>query len=517
MTITTRYGPLKYYGSPLVYGEGAATGLLAWAIEIDWDNDGVFDGSNEAFRMTNFDMPLRGRKKMLKKAGQGFEVIAPGTCVITLKNGDGRYDQFNTASPLYPYVQTGVDARVRITDQATGTSYNILRGVVYDIQPNTIEKTVKIYVAETTSYLTKNTARVAVTTGIAPETAIGAVLNYMNWPTRWGRNLDTTGDVIPYYWANGNKLALSEIQDIAQSFFGWFFADNQGRARFIKRTAISASVADYTQEQCLKDMGNATLYDNYRNVTRMKIHPRLLSTLTTLYQLQGNKPVIHPGSTNKEEIWGNYTYNNSASPATSVVTPVAGLANDYAFNSLADGSGTDYTSSVTVTFTDLGDTCKFMIANNAGVDVYCIKLQVRGYAVHEQNSSDLTYPVDVTTITNQRELKVDLLWLQDINIARDLANVVGFFIASLHPTPVIQIEGRPDIQFTADLFDIVTATAPALGIGGISFRVSGISHKTLVDTCQSVRTTIYLEPYISGSSFWIWPVTDFGVDTVFGW
>lgn len=516
MTDTAQYQQ-QTYGDPLLYGTGPTSDLLMWIVEINWQNDGVFSGSNEAIYMIDFDMSLRGRKKMLKRAGSGFEILPPGTCIVTLKNDGGRYDQYNPSSPLYPYIQTGVDAKIGVVNRLTGVGYNILRGLVYDIQPNTIDKTVKLYISDTASYLTANTARVAVTANVTPENAIGAVLDYMSWPTRWGRSLDASSDTITYYWSSGNKQALSEIQDIAQSYFGYFFADNQGQARFIRRSALSSSVVDFTQEQLLKDMGNDALFDNYRNVTRMAIHPRLLSSLTVIYQLQGNTPVIHTGSAGKEEIWGNYTYNNAQCPATNVATPVAGLANDYAFNSLADGTGTDYTANVTVQFTDFGDACKWGIINNSGVDVYCIKLQCKGYAVYETNSTTLTYPVDASSVANPRELQIDLPWLQDINIARDLANAMGFFVSYLHPTPVIQIEARPDIQFTPDLFDIVTVTAPAIGIGGVSFRVSGISHKTLTATCQAVLTTIYLEPYISGSGYWTWPVTDFGVDTVLGW
>lgn len=503
------------YGSPLVYGTGGASGLLAWGIEIDWNNDGVFDGTNEAFRMIAFES-FRGRKKLLKKAGSGFEIITPAKFAITLKNGDGRYDDMNTASPLYPYIQNGVDVKITVVYQATGIQHKVIYGIVDDITPSySSARTVKITCTDTTAYLTKNTARVAVSANVRPETAIGSVLDYMNWPTRWGRSIDVSSDLISFYWANGNKQALTEIQDLSQSFFGYFFADNEGRARFIKRTASGASVVDFTQDQLLKDLGNAALYDNYRNVTRMKIHPRLLSTLTTIYQLLGNKPIIHPGTINKEEIWGNYSYNNSPSPASNVVAPVANT--DYTFNSLEDGTGVDYTASVTVSFSDFGDTCKFIITSSAAVDVYCTKLQVRGQALYEQNTSDVTYPTDVSSVTNQRELKIDLLWLQDINVARDLANIIGYFVSTKNPTPVIVVESRPDIQFTPDLFDIITLTAAKIGINGSSFRISGIEHKTLIDTCQAVRTIFYLEPYISGNSFWTWPILDFGTDTIFGW
>ncbi len=184
---------------------------------------------------------------------------------------------------------------------------------------------------------------------------------------------------------------------------------------------------------------------------------------------------------------------------------------------MADGTGADHTASVAVSFSDFGDTCKFVITNTSGFDLYCTKLQVRGYALYEQNASDVTYPNDVSSVANQRELKIDLLWLQDLNVARDLTNIIGFFVSAKNPTPVIVVEARPDIQFAPDLFEIVTLTAAKIGVNGSSFRVSGIEHTTLTDTCQSVRTVFYLEPYISGSNFWTWPAINFGTDTVFGW
>ncbi len=323
-----RYGN-AHYGEPLTYGAGSPTGLLLWSILIDWDNDGIFGSGNEASRMTSFKS-MRGRRKLLKKAGGGFEIITPAKFSITLKNSDGRYDEMNTSSPIYPYVQNGVDIKILVADQVTGVTYKVIYGIVEDIVPDYSSKTVKITCADTTSYLTKNTARVAVSAAVSPEAAVGSILDYMNWPARWGRSLDVSSDLISYYWANGNKQALTEIQDISQSFFGYFYSDNEGRARLMKRTATSSSVADFTQEHLLKELGNAALYDNYRNVTRMKIHPRVLSGLTTVYQLLGNSPVIRNGSSNSETIWGNYSYNNIPSPASGVIDPVA--TTDYTFN-----------------------------------------------------------------------------------------------------------------------------------------------------------------------------------------
>jgi len=513
MTLTARYHTQRY-GIPLFYGSGGVTGLLAWGIQVDWDNDGVFDGSNETGQMIQFTSS-RGRKKMIKKYGSGFEVIAPGHFVITLKNDDGRYDKFNTSSPLYPYIQSGVDVKIEVTDQATLVKYSVIYGIIENIVPSYYknERTVKIYCVDTSSYLAQSSARVPVQTDIAPEDAMDLVLDYVNWPARWGRTLGVTADVIPYYWSNSKKQALTDLQEISEANLGYFFIDNSGRAKFVARTDSSASVVDFDQSTILRDIGNDTLYDNYRNVLRIKVHPRSVSSLVAVYETLGKKPYLEAGAT--EEIWGDYAYNSILCPAINLVTPVA--TTDYLANTAEDGSGTNKTANISVTFTNFGDTCKLVVTNNDAGPVYITMLKVRGYALYEQNSSDITYPLDVSTVTNQKELTLDLVKMQDVNVARGFANSFGLFLSTANPTPTIIVEARPDIQFLPDLFDTTTLTILAIGINGVSFRVSSIEHETLDDNCQAVRTVFYLEPYIAGTDFWTWPATDFGVDTIFGW
>jgi hypothetical protein len=86
----------------------------------------------------------------------------------------------------------------------------------------------------------------------------------------------------------------------------------------------------------------------------------------------------------------------------------------------------------------------------------------------------------------------------------------------LNPFPIVQIEARPEAQFKPDLFDIVSVSIPKLGILGNSFRVGGIEHHSVGDKCNAVKTTLYLESYVSFENLWTFPITNFGTDTVFG-
>jgi hypothetical protein len=119
-------------------------------------------------------------------------------------------------------------------------------------------------------------------------------------------------------------------------------------------------------------------------------------------------------------------------------------------------------------------------------------------------------------VTDPREFILDLPWQQDVNVAMDFLRVVGPFLARTNPFPQVKLEGRPDVQFAPDLFDIATVSIPRIGIDGIPMRVAGIGHQA-AGNCQTVVTTFYLEPYVASGSFWTWPIVDFGVDTIFGW
>lgn len=510
-----RYNSGFKYDGGVLYGQTAVvTGLLLWAVEIDWDRDNYFTGENEAGRM--FDIKwTRGRKKMLKTTGQGFESIPPGKCTIKLRNNDGRYDGWNTASPLYPYVTYGADVRIRNVDQSVGVISDVFYGTITDIKPYGYggDAYVEIEIEDGGRYLRDYTARSPIVQGITPDTALGSILDAVSWPSHWGRNLDASIDNIPYWWASGNKLAWSEIEDVSQSFLGTFFIAANGNARFIDRNSAAASVLSLDQAQLLKDISNPQPWLNRRNISRLKVHPRKEAASGVIYQLLGDTPLVENGAT--KVLWANYTYNNVSVPAKTVLQPVA--TTDYTMNTNSDGSGTDKTANCTVTVVDFGDNAKVSILNSSGASIYVTKLQIKGIAIYEQNVSDVTFPTDISTVTNPREFVLDQKWQQSVNTASDYAVVLGAFLDDLHPFPIVKIQGRPSLQVGLELFDIIPLTMTKIGISGESFRIGGMEGRSLDEGCQSLETKLYMEPYLTSGTYWTWPITDFGTDTIFGW
>lgn len=516
--MTNRHYGVNKYGDGKLYGPSDPTNALVWDVSIDWDEDSIYE-TNEAARLTGYQI-TRGRTRLLKEAGQGFESISTGTVIVTLRNDDGRFDAWNTSSPLYPNVNYGKDIRVRVKDLATGTIYPRFRGTITNIVPMGYgdDAQVEIHASDTLDFLRNYPGRVALQENITPDAAIGKILDAVNWKSTWGRNLDVSSETIRYWWSSGNRQAINDIEDLAISFLGYFFVDASGQARFIKRSSVSASVASYDQTQLLKDIGNPQPYEIRRSVTRLKVHPRTAASTGTIWQLLGNTPSITPGAANALTLFANYTYNNVAVPAKNVITPVA--TTDWLINSQSDGLGTDLTGSCTCVMTDFGDTAKLVFTNNSASLGYLISAKIRGDAIYEPNASDVTYPSDLSTISSPRELVFDLQWQQDINIAVDIANVLGPFYAGQHPMPNIKLDSQPSLQFVPELFDIVTLTVDYLGLTGQSYRVGGISEQTdtQYENCQRVITHLYLEPYVSADAFMQWDTASvWDTDTVFGW
>lgn len=508
-----RFG-IGLYGSTQYGVSSFERELLAWGVQVDWDGDGVFDGTNETSRMVDIH-GARGRSQYISSDGAGFEKVATGRYYVTLDNTDGRYDAWNAASPLYPNVTYGRDCRIVVRHLETGIIYPVFYGVIEDIQPqNDVDgnREVVLTIADGWNYLRNYSGRVSIQTNITPDSAISKVLDSVNWPQRWGRLLAASPDHIAYFWANGNEQAATVIEDIAASFLGYFYIDNQGRARFSTRATVNP-VGELTADQMLKDISLPQPWANSRNVTRVKVHPRIAAASGVIYTLVSNTPVIQPGAANALVIWATYTYNGTQVPATAIVNPVA--TTDYTANTQSNGSGTDKTAQIAVTVTDFGDTCKIVVQNNDASSVYLTKLQLRGQALYEPNTSDVIYQGGEFA-TLPRQFTLDLLWQQDVNVATDFSGVIGAFLVARHPFPVVQIEARPELQFAFDLFDVISLTIPAYGIEGDSYRVAYIEHESVSATCQAVRTKLYLEAYIPPTDYFIWDSAIWDSTTIFG-
>jgi hypothetical protein len=233
-------------------------------------------------------------------------------------------------------------------------------------------------------------------------------------------SLDTTRDERTSIAAELNKLALSEFAPIypkGDDSTGNVLTAEQ---RYSRAVIASSATLNDTMVELEIDHGLDLVF----NRIRATVHPRKVddAATTVLFSLAGT-PDVGAGET--ITIVGRY--RDPAQEAirvggTAMVTPVENT--DYEMNTAADGSGTDLSSSFSVTATYGGNSVEYVITNNhASSTGYITLLQARGKGVYDL--SPITIEVeDSTSIAayGDRLLEFDMPYQTSITVAKSCAN-----------------------------------------------------------------------------------------------
>lgn len=481
----TRWGNFTW-GDGTLWGQAETNTNLLWALEVDWDGDFTFDGSNEAVRLHRL-ITDRGNEYYLSGDGKGFESNAVGTAVLTLDNYDGRFDPYNTSSPLYGYLRPGKLIRLWVRNGIGGTDYPVIAGVLQDIKPYGRHGDVDLILEDGWRWLADRNVSVALQGNIYADDAIGAIADAVTYP--WGYELDTGPDLIKWWWTTGKK-AKTEIENVANSGVGFAFIANNGKLKYYSRQRFDEATMVIRQEHILKDIVLPQPWEFQRNIVKIAVQPRVTQSSQDIWTLN-DTPSISAGET--IYIWAKYTYDNQSVPATDVIAPV--VTTDYTANAQADGAGADKTADITVSLTAaniFAEDAKIAITNNDAATVYLTLLKLRGKPINVPNVSEIIVEGD-DAATLPRALELSLPWQQDYNIGVNIAEYLLDFLSSIQYFPTIIIEGRPEIQFALDLNDVVTLQLDEWGVDA-NFKIGKIRHRNLSDSCQLIRTEIKLFP-----------------------
>lgn len=520
-----RYGTFKY-GTTHKYGASSfpVADALSWAIEVDWNGDGLFDGTNESFYLIKAPSLKRGRRTMLRPSGQGFEQVRTGQATVVLSNHDGRYDAWNTSSPLYPNVESGKDIRIRVMDLNTGIVYNRFYGIIQDIVPSGYDTNsiVTIHADDAMRVLRDNgvLAQRPYTDGtFAPasiNSCIDTLLDNMQWPTRWSREIESSAYGIRYWYADGDRSVATEIEDIALSFFGYFFITDDGKAKFINNMGNRTSLLSIDQSELLKDIGNPQPWLIRRDVVKIRFHVRKRADDAKVWSPLAEDPPIDSGDT--KEYFISYIYNGFPLYLEDYASNILFSKSPYVFEVVGTGVVTNITNYGVKAFWSVFNGSSGIIYMMPFVDgVSPAGTYIQGDITWTERADTISFPRNPATLINPRSLYLDSLWYQDRNQAYDFVDNYIEFISFLHKTPIIQIENRFAKQFTPDLFDVITVTIAKLGISAETFRIGAIEEDSVGETVQAVRTTFYLEPFVEPISFvGIWNTSVWGTGR-WGW
>lgn len=341
--------------------------------EADFDRDGTY----ETDLSTYFNERAGGMEIARGASNQGE--LSPGTLSLDLDNFDGTFTLEYSGSALYGQMEPHVPIRVRAV--VNGTEGVLFTGYISRYRPefgaigeNRCSIEAKDLAAHLAGFPLVNLTVDERTTGQAIE-AIADALGIL--PITLA---DPGVETLPIHWCR-NANALNALLDVVKSEMGGdLFVDADGNLNFIDRSRRlgTADLADSWGTGSLVDcelVQPDLTDDDLITSCAVQCSMFLLSDQEVqVFQFSRGSANAIPDSL---YLPANVPYEaelDFGSPVTGLVTPVA--YTDYSANSAIDGSGTDQTSSLTVTVTDHG--AGFGLRLVSTVNTYVTFLQVRG-------------------------------------------------------------------------------------------------------------------------------------------
>lgn len=475
--------------SQFKYGEAELEHPL-YALEVDWDGNQAFDGTNEA-RDQITDMSIeRGRQYFISATGDTFEEQTTGRFSATLLDETRRYDVYNQSSDLYGQLAAGKLFRMRIRT-ATGMK-NLMAGILDEPVSFKDRGMTQVRLAGSDGWGMlrdqSNQVTIALQENIYADEAMLLIFEKAGWPRTWGTNLEAGVDQRPFYWVDSRSPARA-VHELAFNELGQVSIDADGAFRFRSRLSLEEEVLAITDNDIMM-IARMTPQEVIRNVLKVESAPRSEASTAEVWRLGGELQI--DGGEVIDDVWAEFTYNNETVPVKSPITPVT--STDFTAFSGTGGSGSDLTSNIRVTMSSFSTRAKLRVENVGGSTAYVNLLKVRGNPLTAQNSSTFEY-TDQESVRQFGARTFTLTVDQNVNTARLYREILASYLVDAKNYLIVDLMPEPDVQFAADLGQIISVQSDAYGIQG-SFRVIYISHKFSDRAGIVVSTRWHLEPYV---------------------
>ena len=256
------------------------------------------------------------------------------------------------------------------------------------------------------------------------------------------------------------------------------------------------------------------------NRTYVSVHPRTLDTVaTTLWELTSTEvvPVVPALSTTTivaeftESLINGVNFGGSSVTTargkqvatTNLTTPSSGT--DWIANSAADGSGSNLTSSVTVSIaTTAANTATLTLVNAGAADAYLTTLQLRGIALRDETVTTSTAS-DSTSITDYGEQDIRINMPYESSPYNSLG--VAEWVTGANASPRFLVRSLEVVGNTSGAMLIQALVREPGDKIGVDELVTGISNRTawLLGTAGSseLDETAYLDFNPASGDFFI--------------
>jgi hypothetical protein len=504
-----------------------------YVLAVDWNNDGDFSDSGEDITARTLKVEyVRGNDYASQLTGKAVA----GRLIAELDNTSGDYSTFNTSSSLYGNLLPG--RKVKLTGNDGSTTRTLWSGFLDSIEPVPVvngPNRARLRAIGPLGYLNKFDVSTQMHVAKKAGALIGDVLDQAGWDAD-DRDLDTGIVTFTRFWVERTKT-LTALRLIEDTETGLLEENAAGQIVYRDRHARSTDSRSTASQATLTDAaGGALTYSHVKQIDPLKfIYNELRaefiplsgtwilgsSALGETTELGGDdevlwtypetgpsSPSITAGASRK--FTANFPSAGSSSTSAAVdfwTTPVA--TTDFLANDSADGSGTNRTSSISVSTTKRAQSMDITLTNGHSGTVYITKLQAQGHKVTKKDTVEIT-AVDATSQTafGKRTYPHPGKFIPDSTEAQNWAD----FHVSVwkDPVPLLQLTlvGNRSTAtlteiMTREISDLVTVTASNNAGLGISetFFVEQVKH--LIDGQLNHRATYLLSQASGYSGFWV--------------
>ena len=271
-------------------------------------------------------------------------------------------------------------------------------------------------------------------------------------------NLDAGIQSLPFHFVRAQK-ALDAIMDAVYSEMGgtaWIQAD--GKLRFENRHARLGTTVDATWGDSTNVIPENVAYEVSTNdlVTSASVSATIFTTGQDNDEiLRFTRGMDTRGGADSIAIAAGASYEAEFDYGVAAVSITAAVAvTDYLANTAIDGTGTDKTSALTVSVTDLGGAARIKLTNTDAATIYVTKFRLRGQRTAYTNQSPtFTVTKSVVGMKTDRSLQLRVPFADDSQAAKDFS--VALCRTYRVPYP------RVTLEFCWDTDDITAAMLAA--------------------------------------------------------
>lgn len=451
--------------------ETISTRLADFKFQIDWDNDGDWDGTHEnvtgrVLRRT----PVR--IKYGRDQDRALSPTAPGEASFILNNRSRDYYPDNLFSPLHGLVTPARPVRIRaFTDLQ---EYVLYRGFIddFNLDPGFGERSIEISCVDALIILQDANISTTVYPSIRSGDAIHRILDAISWPQN-ARDIDAGATTFRWWSANGS--AADVVQDIVGSEGAPAYISISPEGDFVFRDRHHRLVRDssISSQAIFRDSGTEPLFSEMTYDHGWRDVVNSIEIDVTDSEVSGSVSVLWDG--------GDTVYSLASGKTIEVEVVTEG---SFA-NAIIPESGVDYsiisgTVSISLTKTS-GYNTKIRVTAVGG-SASITNLQLRGYVLEETATKRVS--VSDTASIQQYQIRAGNTINAPYASYEDLfalAQVTLAYRSERLPIVVLTLK-RMDTNFTRyahmlgrNLSDRITIVDAETGLNG-DFSIERIEH-----------------------------------------